>query len=87
MYKFFVVNSSCYIFVESKSHVKAKCVAIDFTQGPAIYAKVKSALTGLDIGVLGMISDTFSKSLELCMLQSEPSTTKHEPVVLNLNRM
>ena len=55
MYKFFVVNSSCYIFVESKSHVKAKCVAIDFTQGPAIYAKVKSALTGLDIAVLGMI--------------------------------
>ena len=54
--RIFVLNSLLHPFVESKSRVKTKCVAIDFTEGPPIYAKVKSALTGLDIGVLGMTS-------------------------------
>ena len=43
-----------YNFLESRSKVKTKCVAIDFSQGPVIYTKVKAALTGLDVGVLGM---------------------------------
>ena len=43
-----------YNFLESRCKVKTKCVAIDFSQGPVIYTKVKAALTGLDVGVLGM---------------------------------
>lgn len=41
------------LFLESKSKVKVKTIAIDFSQGSEIYARIKTELEGLDIGVLG----------------------------------
>ncbi|XP_064602706.1 very-long-chain 3-oxoacyl-CoA reductase-like [Liolophura sinensis] len=38
--------------IESKSKVKVKTVAVDFSQGIEIYARVRTELDGLDIGVL-----------------------------------
>jgi hypothetical protein len=49
-----LTGMSCFYHVlESKYHVKTKCVAIDFSAGMEIYDKIAAQLAGLEIGVLG----------------------------------
>lgn len=45
--------------------MKTKCVAIDFTGGPEIYAKIKKEIENLDVGVLGKIFLSFNGSFKL----------------------
>lgn len=43
----------CYvIFAESEFKVKTKVIAIDFTEGGAIYEVIRDALKGLEVGTL-----------------------------------
>jgi hypothetical protein len=47
-----------YLFPESCAPgIKMKCVVIDFAAGFEIYDKIEAEIDGLDIAVLGKLSD------------------------------
>lgn len=49
-----------YIFAESVSSVKTKCIQVDFVGGLEIYDIISANLSGLEIGVLGSVTLLFS---------------------------
>jgi len=44
------------VFAESAHSVKTKCVQIDFGGGVEIYDTISAELSGLELGVLGIIA-------------------------------
>lgn len=47
------------MFAEAAHSVKTKCVQIDFGGGMEIYDTISSELSGLEIGVLGIIATCY----------------------------